>query len=70
MSRVYMDTSASDFNLGSKYDLNHIVATIEQEENEIYPPKIKEIAEDQPGSCLLKPFFEDDNTNQKYNTLY
>ena len=29
---VYMDMSASDFNLESKYDLNHIFATIEQEE--------------------------------------
>ena len=35
---VYMDTSASDINLGSKYDLNHIFAIIEQDENEIYPP--------------------------------
>ena len=64
-----MDTSASDVNLGSEYDLNHIFATLEQKENEIYPPTIKEIAEDQCRIHLLKPYFEDDKPNQKHTCI-
>ena len=65
-----MGTSVSDFNLKRKYDLNHIFATIEQKENEIYPTTIKEIAEDQHRSHLLKSYFENDKPNQRINTSY
>lgn len=60
-----MITRTFGFNLGSKYDLKHVFATFEQEENEFYHPIIMEIDESECRSCLSKHYSVDDKPKKR-----